>query len=1096
MLHKCLQWLFHSKNENILIFLFQNYDDCARPRNPKSSASSWLTDQLGLAGIPAENVDVGDFRNDAAMTTSDPSFLRHSNGHIASPGSVEKRFRMKIETEFPASSNSSPKMKHVGIVACGASKSNCLSTNHSRASSVSALSLSNQNLSSSPLLNDSDSLCVRKLSREEGVKSPGWEWVSPTGSRHDNQLFLSPIDDCSDDDESVRMTHDFSSASTMSLNEILDDRLGMEVAESEMEETHAGSSMENLSIPAVSDASIFLAMKPGQNSLSGIASLVQTSSPDSDSGVHTPCITSPVRSEDKSGSSGYSGPSGPSGPQITLASTSTPFRASVSIPTPMQTPVSSTPPERPQSLELRRNGSTSASCKSNAHSRSIIPKRIETMSSSLPLAKTKTDSKNNVTSKSYKFKTDQSHPSSLKYAPSSTNQNDSSFSGNSKYGARPPVSKSGKVSALPRKISNHSSRRTPDLLPPNITSTPSNSSKRNYQKLPDRNQTVVIASAMTDPNHISKAFECCASNSTYVPGIDTPTVAPRETVLVDPFCGSSLAYKHPSISSDSSSESIRVERSGSKDDGYSTMSSDVHQEASDKYADGTVKRGGLLKQDSLEITSVSPCFTDDTTSPSPVFVKQPPKPPPKPSKMPVAVKANKKKITPPPPAPKPTSPRKPSKLPLFRSSSVSAEAKCTPKEKTAVQTPSPTTSRVRQMAKMFEANASNMERPPCKNNRYSFHGDFNHLSRNLDQNEAKKNFRHSYDGSISTATDNLDENLSTLNSGATQNPLPVLPKDLALVANSQNGNNLCVTEDMKTSQRTLESSANRSPEELHKRETIVPKNYEQSKENSHFSVEKQTSILGSAKSTDIEQTQSCFADSNPTDISSKDLLCAALAEEFSSPDSISPISDGSVDSLTQMKMVESDSVENYLMYGGGFDSHHSDLQSPGVQNEERTRDCRILHDITEESDASQSSAADNYIRRKMGTRMKSAKKKMQRAVKKTDEHVGRGKPKLFKSLSDSDLLKKRRVTDSWLGQHQPKVTSILAGGGNDRSTSLGDITLPCTPLASMSLSLRRSPRQMLIDEDTLSQKAAMLLHREHFSDVSITLSMSYFGLNM
>ncbi|XP_064598006.1 uncharacterized protein LOC135464511 [Liolophura sinensis] len=1057
--------------------LLQNYDDCARPKNPKSSPS-WLKDQLGLAGIPSDALDGGDFRKDAAMTTSDPSFLRHSNGHIASPGSVEKRFRMKIETEFPASSNSSPKMKHVGIVACGPSEQNCLSANHSRASSVSALSLSNQNLSSSPLLTESDSLCVRKLSREEGVKSPGWEWVSPTGSRHDNQPFLSPIDDCSDDDESVQMTHDFSSASTMSLNEILDDRVGMEVAESEMEETHAGSSIENLSIPAVSEASIFFAMKPGQNSLSGIASLVQTSSPDSDSGVHTPCITSPVRSEDKSGSSGSSGPSGP---QITLASTSTPFRASVSIPTPMQTHGSSTPPERPQSLELRRNGSTSASCKSNAHSRSIIPKRIETKSSSLPLAKTKTDS--SVTSKSFKFKTDQSHPSSLKYATSSTNQTDSTSSGNSKYGARPPVSKSGKVSALPRKISNHSSRRTPDLLPPNITSTPSTSSKRNYQKLPDRNRTVVIASAMTDPNHISKAFEYCATNSTYVPGIDTPTV-PRETVLVEPFCGNScisFVYKHPSISSDSSSESIRVERSGSKDDGYSTMSSDVHQEASEKYADGTVKRGGLLKQDSLEITSVSPCFTDDTTSPSPVFIKQPPKPPPKPSKMPVALKSNKKKTTPPQPPPKPTSPRKPSKLPLFRSSSVSAEAKTTPKESTVVQTPSPTTSRVRQMAKMFEANASSVERPPCKSNRYSFHGDFNYLSKNMAQNEPKKNFRHSYNGSITMTTSNLNEDLSTVNSGATQNPLPVLTKDLALVAKSNDHSNLSVDEDLKSSHRTLENSAKRSSEDLHERETTVPNSFEQSKENNNFSVEKQTSVLGSAKSTDNEVTQSHFADSVLTDISSKDLLCAALAEEFSSPDSISPISDGSEDSLTQMKMVESDSVENYLMYGG-LDSQLSDVQSPDVQIEGRTRDCRILHDITEESDASQSSAADNYIRRKMGARVKSAQRKMQHSVKKADEHVRPVKLRMLKSLSDSDLHKKQRITNSWLGRHEPQVTNISAGGGNERSASLGDITLPCTPLSSMSLSLRRSPRQVLIDEDTLSQKAAMLLHREHFSD--------------
>ncbi|XP_046542915.1 uncharacterized protein LOC124253232 isoform X2 [Haliotis rubra] len=55
-----------------------------------------------------------------------------------------------------------------------------------------------------------------------------------------------------------------------------------------------------------------------------------------------------------------------------------------------------------------------------------------------------------------------------------------------------------------------------------------------------------------------------------------------------------LAYHQKAPSSDSSFESVRVERSGSKDDGYSTMSSDIQPEILEKFSDAATPKVEIL----------------------------------------------------------------------------------------------------------------------------------------------------------------------------------------------------------------------------------------------------------------------------------------------------------------------------------------------------------------------------------------------------------------------------------------------------------------------------------------------------------------------
>lgn len=79
---------------------------------------------------------------------------------------------------------------------------------------------------------------------------------------------------------------------------------------------------------------------------------------------------------------------------------------------------------------------------------------------------------------------------------------------------------------------------------------------------------------------------------------DSVSSVPIPTVIVPSDANVSQTHKY--MSSDSSFESVKnekVERSGSKDDGYSTMSSDIQPEMMEKFSDSSLKRDTILRSD-------------------------------------------------------------------------------------------------------------------------------------------------------------------------------------------------------------------------------------------------------------------------------------------------------------------------------------------------------------------------------------------------------------------------------------------------------------------------------------------------------------------
>ncbi|GFS18751.1 Nck-associated protein 5 [Elysia marginata] len=80
---------------------------------------------------------------------------------------------------------------------------------------------------------------------------------------------------------------------------------------------------------------------------------------------------------------------------------------------------------------------------------------------------------------------------------------------------------------------------------------------------------------------------------------------------------SSSPYQTKCQSSDSSFENLRVERSGSKDDGYSTMSSDIHPEILDRFADDIPSSSTITGTTSCEAVDVfheDDITTDDSST--------------------------------------------------------------------------------------------------------------------------------------------------------------------------------------------------------------------------------------------------------------------------------------------------------------------------------------------------------------------------------------------------------------------------------------------------------------------------------------------------
>ncbi|XP_071101119.1 serine-rich adhesin for platelets-like isoform X3 [Haliotis cracherodii] len=77
-----------------------------------------------------------------------------------------------------------------------------------------------------------------------------------------------------------------------------------------------------------------------------------------------------------------------------------------------------------------------------------------------------------------------------------------------------------------------------------------------------------------------------------------------------------LAYHQKAPSSDTSFESVRVERSGSKDDGYSTMSSDIQPEILEKFSDAAAQKVDIqIKCEQVnesDISSTADCSTIKT----------------------------------------------------------------------------------------------------------------------------------------------------------------------------------------------------------------------------------------------------------------------------------------------------------------------------------------------------------------------------------------------------------------------------------------------------------------------------------------------------
>lgn len=79
---------------------------------------------------------------------------------------------------------------------------------------------------------------------------------------------------------------------------------------------------------------------------------------------------------------------------------------------------------------------------------------------------------------------------------------------------------------------------------------------------------------------------------------DSVSSVPIPTVIVP--SDANVTQTHKYMSSDSSFESVKnekVERSGSKDDGYSTMSSDIQPEMMEKFSDSSLKRDTILRCD-------------------------------------------------------------------------------------------------------------------------------------------------------------------------------------------------------------------------------------------------------------------------------------------------------------------------------------------------------------------------------------------------------------------------------------------------------------------------------------------------------------------
>ena len=79
----------------------------------------------------------------------------------------------------------------------------------------------------------------------------------------------------------------------------------------------------------------------------------------------------------------------------------------------------------------------------------------------------------------------------------------------------------------------------------------------------------------------------------------------------------SSPYQTKCQSSDSSFENLRVERSGSKDDGYSTMSSDIHPEILDKFADDISSTSfvrGTTSCEAVDVFHEDEVTTDDSST--------------------------------------------------------------------------------------------------------------------------------------------------------------------------------------------------------------------------------------------------------------------------------------------------------------------------------------------------------------------------------------------------------------------------------------------------------------------------------------------------
>jgi hypothetical protein len=96
----------------------------------------------------------------------------------------------------------------------------------------------------------------------------------------------------------------------------------------------------------------------------------------------------------------------------------------------------------------------------------------------------------------------------------------------------------------------------------------------------------------------------------------------------------SINNAHKYMSSDSSFESVKnekVERSGSKDDGYSTMSSDIQPEMLEKFSDSSLKRDVVFRSDFqirneftvMNVTESSQKFVNCGTSPMETSVTSP-----------------------------------------------------------------------------------------------------------------------------------------------------------------------------------------------------------------------------------------------------------------------------------------------------------------------------------------------------------------------------------------------------------------------------------------------------------------------------------------